>query len=53
VYRIISADGHVVKPPDLWRTHLPARFHARMPRLVKDPLGGDAWELVPGAPEHD
>ena len=21
-----------------------------MPRLVKDPKGGDAWELVPGAP---
>jgi predicted TIM-barrel fold metal-dependent hydrolase len=49
-YRIISADGHVIEPPDLWRKHLPSRFHARMPRLVKDPQGGDAWELVPGAP---
>ena len=49
-YRIISADGHVIEPPDLWQRHLPARFHSRMPRLVKDPLGGDAWELVPGAP---
>jgi uncharacterized protein len=49
-YRIISADGHVIEPPDLWQKHLPSRFHSRMPRLVKDPLGGDAWELVPGAP---
>jgi predicted TIM-barrel fold metal-dependent hydrolase len=49
-YRIISADGHVIEPPDLWQKHLPARFHSRMPRLVKDPLGGDAWELVRGAP---
>jgi len=49
-YQIISADGHVIEPPDLWQKHLPSRFHSRMPRLVKDPLGGDAWELVPGAP---
>jgi uncharacterized protein len=49
-YRIISADGHVIEPPDLWQRYLPSRFHSRMPRLVKDPLGGDAWELVPGAP---
>ena len=49
-YHIISADGHVIEPPDLWQRHLPSQFHSRMPRLVKDPLGGDAWELVPGAP---
>ena len=49
-YRIISADGHVIEPPDLWQKHLPPRFHSRMPKLVKDPMGGDAWELVPGAP---
>ena len=49
-YHIISADGHVIEPPDLWQRHLPSRFHERMPRLVKDPMGGDAWELVRGAP---
>jgi predicted TIM-barrel fold metal-dependent hydrolase len=49
-YHLISADGHVIEPPDLWQRHLPARFHSRMPRLVKDPMGGDAWELVRGAP---
>ncbi len=49
-YRIISTDGHTIEPPHLWETYLPKRFHDRMPRLVKDPKGGDAWELVPGAP---
>jgi predicted TIM-barrel fold metal-dependent hydrolase len=49
-YRIISADGHTIEPPDMWAKFLPAKFHDRMPRLVKDPKGGDAWELVPGGP---
>jgi predicted TIM-barrel fold metal-dependent hydrolase len=49
-YRIISADGHVIEPPYMWLKYLPKRFHDRAPRLVKDPDGGDAWELSPGAP---
>ena len=49
-YQIISADGHTIEPPHMWETYLPAKFHDRMPRLVKDPKGGDAWELMPGAP---
>jgi hypothetical protein len=36
-YNIISADGHVMEPPDMWEKFLPRRFHDRMPRLVKDP----------------
>ena len=49
-YRIISTDGHTIEPPHMWETYLPSKFHDRMPRLVKDPKGGDAWELIPGAP---
>jgi predicted TIM-barrel fold metal-dependent hydrolase len=49
-FRIISADGHVIEPPDLWQRFLPAKYRARAPKLVKDPEGGDAWELEPGAP---
>lgn len=45
---IISADGHVIEPPDLWVRFLPKKFQDRAPKLVKDPEGGDAWELVPG-----
>lgn len=47
-YRLISADGHVVEPPDMWSKYLPKKFADRAPKLVKDPKGGDAWELVPG-----
>jgi predicted TIM-barrel fold metal-dependent hydrolase len=49
-YEIISTDGHTIEPPHMWETYLPKQFHDRMPRLVKDPKGGDAWELYPGAP---
>ncbi|HUD15902.1 MAG TPA: amidohydrolase family protein, partial [Acidimicrobiales bacterium] len=49
-YRLISADGHVVEPPDMWTKYLPKKFHDRAPKLVKDAKGGDAWELVPGTP---
>jgi uncharacterized protein len=49
-YRLISADGHVIEPPDMWSKFLPKKFADRAPRLVKDEKGGDAWELVPGTP---
>ena len=49
-YQIISSDGHTIEPPHMWQTYLPSRFHARMPKLVKDPEGGDAWEVIPGEP---
>jgi uncharacterized protein len=49
-YRLISADGHVIEPPDLWSKYLPKKFADRAPKLVKDVKGGDAWELVPGTP---
>jgi len=49
-YKIISADGHTIEPPYMWERYLPKRFHSQMPRIVKDPQGGDAWEIVPGQP---
>ncbi|MGE0877441.1 MAG: amidohydrolase family protein [Acidimicrobiia bacterium] len=48
-YRIISADGHVIEPPDMWTRFLPKKHHDRAPRLVKDPAGGDAWDLGNGS----
>ena len=49
-YDIVSADGHTMEPPHMWETYLPARYHAQMPKLVRDPDGGDAWEIIPGQP---
>ena len=34
--RIISVDDHVVEPPDLWSSRLPARYQERGPRVVRD-----------------
>jgi predicted TIM-barrel fold metal-dependent hydrolase len=40
---MISADSHIIEPPDLWETWLTPEFRSRAPRLVKDEEGGDAW----------
>ena len=39
---IISADDHVIEPPDLFETRLPAKFREQGPRVVRLP-----WELGP------
>lgn len=41
-YRLISADGHVVEPPDVWVDRVPAKFKERCPRIERFPEG-DAW----------
>ena len=40
--KIISADSHVVEPPDLWQTRTDARFRDRAPRVVSQG-GVDNW----------
>ncbi len=42
-YNLISADSHVLEPPDIWEKRLPAKFRDKTPRLGKDADGGDAW----------
>jgi predicted TIM-barrel fold metal-dependent hydrolase len=46
-YKLVSADAHVVEPPDLWSKWMPAEFrsHPDTPKLVKDEEGGDAWQF--------
>ncbi|MBW2424154.1 MAG: amidohydrolase [Deltaproteobacteria bacterium] len=34
--RIISVDDHVVEPPDLWTSRLPARYRDRGPRIERE-----------------
>ena len=43
---LISADSHVIEPPDLWTSRLPAKFRDRAPRHERMELG-DAW-VIPG-----
>jgi predicted TIM-barrel fold metal-dependent hydrolase len=45
-HELISADSHVVEPPDLWTSRVPRRFRERAPRQVRLEQG-DAW-LIEG-----
>ncbi len=47
-YEIVSADSHIVEPPDLWEKWLASEFQKRAPKLVKDDEGGDAWDFHDG-----
>jgi len=51
-YSIISADAHILEPPDIWKNWLPDRYQDKAPQLVKDDDGGDAW-LFAGATAPD
>ena len=58
--RIISVDDHVVEPPDLWTSRLPAKYHDRCPRVERDSAvfnfeGGEFTyqKGVPGGAECD
>jgi hypothetical protein len=41
-YRLISSDGHIVEPPDVWVDRVPAKYRDRCPRIERFPEG-DAW----------
>lgn len=40
---IISVDDHVIEPPHLWQSRLPAKFRERGPKVVHLP-----WKRAPG-----
>jgi predicted TIM-barrel fold metal-dependent hydrolase len=42
---VIDVDGHVFEPASIWARYLPAQYHDRMPRIVKDRRGTDRYEL--------
>ena len=42
-YQVISADGHIETPPDVWLKYVPEKWRDRAPRLVKLPDGGEGW----------
>jgi predicted TIM-barrel fold metal-dependent hydrolase len=49
-YELISADSHVLEPPHLWTTYMPKKFHDKVPRVVSDGEGGEAWQFAPDIP---
>jgi predicted TIM-barrel fold metal-dependent hydrolase len=51
--KIVSVDDHVIEPPDVWTSRLPARFRERAPRVERHPLEeltmiGGAYQIRPG-----
>ena len=49
-YQLISADSHVLEPPHIWTTYVPKKFHDKVPRVVPDGEGGEAWQFAPDIP---
>ena len=50
-YRVISADNHILEPPNLFVDRVPARYRDQAPRLVRGKDGGDGWSLDGSVPE--
>ena len=44
--RLLSADNHIVEPPDLWTSRIDAKYRDRAPRLVKGETAD--WYVVEG-----
>jgi len=39
---MISVDDHVLEPPDVWQSRVPAKYRDRAPKLVSD-SDGERW----------
>src|SRR5580704_3519557 len=42
-YTVISADDHIVEPPDVFENRLPAKYADRAPRIVEKEDGTETW----------
>ena len=42
---VISADSHIVEPPDLFVESIDPKFRDRAPRVVEDPEFGSIWQV--------
>ena len=44
--QVIDTDTHVVEPPDLWTSRLPAKYGDRIPRVLFDEgWGMQRWRV--------
>ena len=42
---LISVDDHIIEPPDMFDAHLPERYKADAPRIVRRDDGADVWRF--------
>jgi len=47
--KLISADSHVIEPPDIWTSRLPAQFQDRAPKQIRGEQG-DQWQFPSSPP---
>jgi predicted TIM-barrel fold metal-dependent hydrolase len=40
---LISVDDHLVEPPNMFDAHVPAKYRADAPKIVRKPSGADVW----------
>jgi predicted TIM-barrel fold metal-dependent hydrolase len=40
---LVSVDDHLVEPPGMFDTHIPAKYRDRAPRVERDESGSDVW----------
>ncbi len=46
--RLVSADSHVMEPPDLWLNAIGRRFGDRTPQVKQIPDRPGHWFVMPG-----
>jgi predicted TIM-barrel fold metal-dependent hydrolase len=44
-YTVISVDDHVVEPPHLFDTYLPAALRDKGPKIIETPQGHEVWQF--------
>ncbi len=49
-YFVVSADCHVLEPPDLWERRIEAKFRHRLPRMERDSKGNKVLVVEGGRP---
>jgi len=40
---LVSVDDHLCEPPDMFDKHLPARWKAEAPKIIRTEAGDDVW----------
>lgn len=43
-YLIVSADDHIVEPPDTFEGRVPSKYADRVPKVITTDDGGELWE---------
>jgi predicted TIM-barrel fold metal-dependent hydrolase len=40
---LVSIDDHMIEPPDMYRNHVPEKWLAKVPKVVRNEAGVDEW----------